>query len=70
MATLPIRRGPSELIGVAQQLVAPAHGEDDRPARRRGAQVLALFPGQVGGAQLLVAVLTAADVVQVGAVGV
>ncbi len=60
----------AELVGVPEQLVAAADGQDDRPARGRGVEAIALEPGQVGGAQLLVAVLAAADVVEVGAVGV
>ena len=60
----------AELVGVAQQLVAAADGEDDRPAGGGGMHVVALALGQIVGAELLVAVLAAADVVEVGAVGI
>ena len=88
MATLPIRRGPSdltvrmsssptpgsssiaELIGMAEQLVAAADAEHERTPTGRGAERLALVLEQVAGAELLVPVLAAAHVVEVGAVGV
>ena len=60
----------AQLVGVAQQLVAAADREDDRAAGGGGVQRVALALGQVMGAQPLVAVLAAADVVEVGAVGV
>ena len=60
----------AELVGVAEQLVAAADREDHRAAVGRRVQRVALDLGQVERAQLLVAVLAAADVVEVGAVGV
>ena len=66
----PGQRLVAELVGVSEQLIATADREDHRAAVGRRVQRVALELGQVEGAQLLVAVLAAADVVEVGAVGV
>ena len=55
----------SEFVGVAEQLVAAADGEDHLSGGRRGVQRVALDRGQILGAQHLVAVLAAADVEEV-----
>ena len=60
----------AELVGVAEQLITAAHREDHRPAVGRGVERVALDLGQVERAQLLVAVLPAAHVEEIGAVGV
>ena len=55
----------AQLVGVAEQLVAAADREDDAPALGRGVQRVALDGRQVLRAQLLVTVLTAAEVEEV-----
>ena len=60
----------SEFVGVAEQLVAAADGEDHLSGGRRGVQRVALDGRQILGAQRLVAVLAAADVEEVVGVGV
>ena len=60
----------AELVGVAEQLVAAADGEDDAPALGRGVQRVALDGGEVLRAQLLVTVLTTPEVEQVVGVGI
>ncbi len=63
----PGQRLVSKLVGVTEQLVAAAHGEDHRAAVGRGVQIGALAVCEVVRAQPLVAILAAADVVQIGA---
>ena len=60
----------SEFVGVAEQLVAAADGEDQLSGVGGGVQRLALDGRQILGAQRLVAVLAAADVEEVVGVGV
>ena len=60
----------AELVVVAEELVAAAHGEDDAAGVGRGVQRVALGVDHVLGAQRLVAVLGAADVEEVVRVGV
>ena len=60
----------SEFVGVAEQLVAAADGEDHLAGGGRGVQRVALDRREVLGAQRLVAVLAAADVEEVVGVGV
>ena len=60
----------AELVGVPEQLVAAAHGEDHAAAVGDLVERVALDLGEIERAQPLVAVLAAADVEQVGAVGV
>ncbi len=60
----------SQLIRVAEELIATADREDHRAASGGCVQGVALDRRQVERAQLLVAILTAADVVEVGAVWV
>ena len=60
----------AQLVGVAEQLVAAADGEDDAPALGGGMQRVALDGGEVERAQLLVTVLTTAEVEEVVRVGV
>ena len=89
IATLPIRRGPSERTvrsvqqpDARQRLARPARSSaraagsrrrppsTTAPARGRVAARSRLCSARSRGAQLLVAILAAADVVEVGAVGV
>ena len=55
---------------MAEQLEAAADAEDERPARGRGVQRVALGLDEVVRAQALVAVLAAAEVEEVVRVGV
>ena len=55
---------------MSEQLISAADREDHRSAVGRRVQRVALDLGQVERAQLLVAVLPAPDVEEVGAVGV
>src|SRR4051794_15917764 len=55
----------AELVGVAEQLVAAADREYDAPALRGGVERVALDRGEVERAELLVTVLTAAEVEEI-----
>src|SRR5437764_14590243 len=61
-------RLPAKLIAVAQQLISATHREDHAAPRGDRVQRFALHLREIQRAQLLVAILPTADVVETGAV--